>query len=138
MKCQVTRILSIGIALVTVAAVQAQDKTVTANVPFNFYIGSKAMSQGAYTVAEFWHGAVVALRSADGATSVTTHEVTSNQRFEPAKLVFHRYGDSYFLAEIWTGDGNVGQSLAVSSREKELAHSGAMPTLALIRLALHQ
>src|SRR5580698_7538319 len=84
MKCQVTRILSIGIALVTVAAVQAQDKTVTANVPFNFYIGSKAMSQGAYTVAEFWHGAVVALRSADGATSVTTHEVTSNQRFEPA------------------------------------------------------
>jgi hypothetical protein len=30
--------------------VQAQDKTVTANVPFSFYMGSSAMPQGSYKV----------------------------------------------------------------------------------------
>jgi hypothetical protein len=37
MKSRVTSLLSIGIALVAVAAVQAQDNTVMANVPFSFY-----------------------------------------------------------------------------------------------------
>jgi hypothetical protein len=138
MKSRVTRILSIGIALVAVAAAQAQDKTVTANVPFSFYMGKSAMPQGGYRVNELAHGAVVSLRSADAAKSVTTHEVTSNKQAEPARLVFHRYGDAYFLAEIWTGDASNGQALTASPREKELAQAGAAPTLAVVRLALHQ
>jgi hypothetical protein len=52
--------------------------------------------------------------------------------------MFHRYGQSYFLAEIWNGYTSVGQALTVSQREKELAGSGAAPTLAVIRLGLHQ
>lgn len=136
MKNRVTRILSIGIALAAVAAVHAQDKTVTANVPFSFYMGSSAMPQGAYKVAELAHGWVVNLRSADATKSVTTNEVIGKKEPEPARLVFHRYGDAYFLAEIWTGDAPIGQALAVSPREKELTQNGAAPTLAVIRLAL--
>src|ERR1700727_3141870 len=98
MKSRVTRILSIGIALAAVAAVQAQDKTVTANVPFSFYMGSSAMPQGSYRVNEFAHGAVVSMRSADAVRSVTAHEVVGKNRVEPARLVFHRYGNAYFLA----------------------------------------
>jgi|ERR1700678_3313387 hypothetical protein len=138
MKSRVTRILSIGIALVAVAAVQAQDKTVKANVPFSFYMGKSAMPQGAYRVDEFSHGAVVCLKSADAVNAVTTHEIAGKKKVEPARLVFHRYGDTYFLAEIWTGDASVGQALAASPREKELAQAGSAPGLAVIRLALHQ
>jgi hypothetical protein len=141
MKSRVTSLLSIGFALVAVSAVQAQDNTVTANVPFSFYsfyMGGSAMAQGSYNVDEFSHGAVVCMRSKDAAKSVTTHEIVGNKLAEPARLVFHRYAQSYFLAEIWNGDTSVGQALAVSQREKELAGNGAAPTLAVIRLALHQ
>jgi hypothetical protein len=138
MKSRVTRILSIGIALVAVAAVHAQDKTVTANVPFSFYMGRSAMPQGAYKVEELSHGGMVRMRSADSVNAVTTRAIAGKKRIEPARLVFHRYGDSYFLAEIWTGDTSIGQGLAVSPREKELAQNGAAPALAVIRLALHQ
>ena len=138
MKSRVTRILSIGIALVAVAAVQAQDKTVTANVPFSFYMDRSAMPQGAYNVDELSLGAVVRMRSAGATNAITSHEIAGKKRIEPARLVFHRYGDSYFLAEIWTGDTSIGQGLAVSPREKELAQNGAAPALAVIRLALHQ
>jgi hypothetical protein len=136
MKSRVTRILSIGIALAAAAAVHAQDKTVTANVPFSFYMGSNAMPQGAYRVGELSHGAVVTMRSKDAAKSVTAQSVIGKKRMEPARLVFHRYGDAYFLAEIWTGDTSTGCALAASPREKELTQNGAAPTLAEIRLAL--
>jgi hypothetical protein len=36
------------------------------------------------------------------------------------ELVFHKYGNSYFLSEIWTGLGQ-GRQLPKSEREKELA-----------------
>jgi hypothetical protein len=138
MKSRVTRILSVGIALVAAAAVQAQNKTVTAKVPFSFYMGRSAMPQGAYKVDELSHGAIVCMRSTDAANAVTANEIVGKKQIEPARLVFHRYGESYFLAEIWTGDTSIGRALAPSPREKELAQNGAAPTLAVIRLALHQ
>jgi hypothetical protein len=138
MKSRVTSILSIGFALVAVAAVRAQDNTVTANVPFSFYMASSAMPQGSYKVDELAHGAIVCMHSKDTVKSVTTHEIVGKKQAEPARLVFHRYGQTYFLAEIWNGDTSVGQALAASQREKELASNGATPTLAVIRLALHR
>ena len=138
MKNRVARVLTVAIAMAAVAAVHAEDRTVTANVPFNFYMGSSPMAEGAYRVDEFSHGAVECLRSIKGKTinSVMTYSVTGKKGAEPARLVFHRYGGSYFLAEIWTGDGMIGHALSMTAREKELARSGAAPTLAVIRLAL--
>ena len=136
MKSQITRVLSIGIALAAVAAVQAQDKTVTATVPFSFYMGNSAMPQGAYRVADMAHGLVVDLSSAHAAKASAAHEIAGTKQIEAARLVFHRYGETYFLAEVWTGGGAIGQALSKSPREKELAHNGAAPTLAVIRLAL--
>jgi hypothetical protein len=138
MKSRVTSLLSIGIALVAVAAVQAQDKTVTANVPFSFYMGGSAMPQGSYKVDELAHGAVIYIRSKDTTKAATTHEIVGKKEVEPARLVFHCYGQSCFLVEIWNGETSVGQALAVSQHEKELARNGAAPTLAVIRLGLHQ
>jgi len=42
-----------------------------------------------------------------------------NGKSEP-ELVFYKYGNSYLLSEIWTGQGH-GQQVLVSNREKELA-----------------
>jgi hypothetical protein len=140
MKSRVTSILSIGIALVAVAAVQAQDKTVTANVPFSFYMDSSLMPQGPYRVSTLSNGMAVWIMSmkSDATKAVTALRVIGKTRDEPARLVFHRYGEEYFLAEIWTGDSPSGGGLPRSPREKELAQSGAAPPLAMIQVSLHR
>ena len=137
MKSRV-RVLSIGIALAAVAAVYAQGTTVTANVPFNFYMGSKLMPPDAYRVNETSIRAVAWMVSAhrDAIKAVTTFKVIGNREAEPARLVFHRYGEEYFLAEIWTGDGPNGRAVPRSPREKELAEDEAAP-LSVIRIVLH-
>ena len=38
-----------------------------------------------------------------------------------SKLVFHRYGSQYFLAQIWTAGNDRGQELPESGREREVA-----------------
>jgi len=134
MKNQATRLVTIGIALAAAVAVHAQDKTISADVPFSFYMGSSLMPQGVYRVNEFAQSAVVGIDTAQGATSkaVTTINIDRRKQAEPAKLVFHRYGSNYFLAEIWTGDSSAGRALARSPREKELAKSAAGTHLAMI------
>ncbi len=140
MKNRVAQLLSVGIALAAVAAVHAQDKTMMANVPFHFYVGSSLMPQGAYRVGEISSGTVVRISSTqtNASSAVTSLKVMGKELNEPARLVFHRYGEDYFLAQIWTGGMPVGRALTCSPREKELAQSGAAPTLAVIRIALHQ
>jgi hypothetical protein len=140
MKNRVAGIVSIGIALAAAVAVHAQDRTITANVPFRFYMGSALMPQGAYRVNEMAAGAVVRMSSmqTDATKGVAAHNVDGNRKAEPARLVFHRYGDTYFLAEIWTGDISVGRALARSAREKELAHSGAGRQLAMVQVYLNR
>jgi len=39
---------------------------------------------------------------------------------QQTKLVFTRYGDQYFLSEIWMAGTTVGQKLPKSRREREL------------------
>ena len=135
---RVTRILSVGIALAAAAVGYAQEKVMTVDVPFPFYMGSTPMPQGAYRVDEGPNTSVAWLRSQERETSraVLTIGVTSMQQPE-AKLVFRHYGEDYFLAEIWNGSGKTGRALPRTRREKELARSGAIPTLAVIRIALH-
>jgi len=140
MKNQVTRILSIGIALVAVATVHAQDKTVTANVPFRFYVGSSLMPQGVYRVSDTSHGTMLYLRSmdSDAAKAVMARNIVGKLENEPARLVFHCYGQNCFLAEIWSGDKPTGGAISPSQHEREIAQAGEAPTLAVIRIASPQ
>jgi hypothetical protein len=138
MKNLVTRILTLGIALTAVAAVDAQTR-LSAEVPFNFYVGSTPMPQGVYRIDENL-GGVAWLISAPKqvAKAVTTLDVEGNKGTEPARLVFHCIGQECFLSQIWTGNGPHGRALPRSSREKELTQNGATPTLAVIRIAINR
>jgi hypothetical protein len=40
---------------------------------------------------------------------------------DKTKLVFNRYGDRYFLSQIWMNGATLGHQLPKSSREKEIA-----------------
>jgi hypothetical protein len=103
-------------------------------------MGSSLMPQGAYRVSEFDSGTVVRIAAAQGsaAKTVTTIDLVGKKEAEPARLVFHCYGNEYFLAEIWTGDTPAGQGIARSAREKELARSGAGKHVAMIQVYLNR
>jgi hypothetical protein len=139
MKKRVAQIISLGIALAALPAVQAQDRRMKADVPFDFYVGATAMPHGAYRVEATSNHAVAWIQEMeqDATKAIVTTNTTNMSRPGP-KLVFHRYGEDYFLAEIWTGETSIGQRLPRSAREKELARSGAVHTLAVIQVALHR
>jgi hypothetical protein len=122
MKKQVLRIVVGAMALLAAlaATAQAQSGKVVVNVPFEFVIGSHHMQPGRYLVSS----------AANGTLRIADTEVADNQMFVPvisiysntpndAKLVFHRYGDTYFLAEVWNGN-TLGREVLKSKAEKEI------------------
>jgi hypothetical protein len=127
MKNLVTRMLSAGLVMASVVALHAQTRAVTANVPFDFYIGRTVMPKGVYRVSELQNGALVSLRSANAAKAVTATQVIGKSVEEQARLVFHRYGDTYFLIQVWADHESLGRAIARTPREKELSAKVASP-----------
>lgn len=124
--------LTLGAALGTVTLMAQNPMEVT--VPFDFTVGSKSFAAGVYTVHNGVAPAVVAIRSADGRSSIMTLTNGVQARTAPGKgkLIFNRYGDSYFLSQIWTPGNEVGRQLPPSSTEKELiAKATALKPVAL-------
>ena len=50
--------------------------------------------------------------------------------------MFHRYGDEYFLSEIWTNADDSVRTLSVHPRERQLAKAGVSPQVAVIYAVL--
>ena len=139
MKNRAAQIVALGITLTAVAAIQAQTKIMTADVPFSFHVGSMVMPQGVYSVRETTNGAIAWIKPIEeqAAKAITTMNVVGKLRTEPV-LVFHRVGQEYFLAEIWAGDGSTGRALPPAPLEKEVTRNGAATSLAVVRVALHR
>lgn len=125
MKTQLLRMSMF--AVVTAAAVYAQSPIGKASIPFNFIVGSRTMSAGQYTVADV--RPLLTLKSSDGEIlNVITDAIVSLDAPAVGKLVFHRYGNEYFLAEVWTTGSNRGRQLQPARREREFAAHRAVPT----------
>jgi len=96
------------------------------NVPFNFVAGAKTLPAGEYQV-QAYQSHLVSIRSTDFKTSLNliSNSAENTQMNGVGALKFHRYGDRYFLSEIWTGS-TLGQELPKSRAEKE--QIAAVPT----------
>ena len=106
----------------------------TATVPFDFTVGQTQMPAGTYNISPLDHGAMV-IR--DGKTAKS---VASIFRWEDArkgdsitKLVFHKYGDKYFLSQVARGHGNGVMQLPTSKVEEEVrVASSSAPQKAVV------
>jgi hypothetical protein len=119
----------LGVALiVSVPFVQAQSR-LNADVPFAFSLQDRAMAAGNYQIIER-SAQVLEVRNLDsqhGQLLIKQMSLQSSKEESP-KLVFHKYGDQYFLSAIWYGDGHYGAGFAESKREKEVKMAGnALP-----------
>jgi hypothetical protein len=108
------------------ANAQSLNYRLTANIPFDFSVAGKKLPAGKYWInrAQQSNGdTVVQIRSTDGHSNLTrlTMPVLAYNPVEKSTLVFHRYGDEYFLSEIWPAGGLTGRELPTSPAEREVA-----------------
>ena len=134
-------VLSMSSLMVMLAVVPALgagtgplDHKIQADIPFDFMVGDKTFPAGTYTFADpnITPG-VLLIRSLDGHESmlVATRDVENLTRPDETKLVFSRYGDLYFLAQVWTVGDVSGLELLKSSTESEVAENFSRQVLAL-------
>ena len=107
-----------------VASANAQlSYPVRAKIPFDFSMGDKKLQAGQYTFSRgSADGKVMLVSSVDVNTSVFqptigTQVLTAGN---VSKLVFHRYGDLYFLAQIWTAGERAGTEVPKSRSERTI------------------
>ncbi len=106
MRNQVQKIVAIlGVFLgLAAAGVQAQTPSrVEVNIPFGFSAGKTTLRAGVYSIDRM-SGNLLRLRTTDGKSAVilnvpVTHSSTDSAAGE--RLVFNKYGDQYFLSQIW-------------------------------------
>ena len=115
------------IAVLAVATVAASAKPqpsirVTADIPFEFSVGYKTMPAGEYAVLQLLSGNGLLIQSRDGRINVVrlSNAVETSKTQSHARLVFHRYGERYFLAEVWNGSDKTGRELLRSDEEQNL------------------
>lgn len=113
----------------------------TANIPFSFTVADKTFPAGDYSVTRLnpqSDKAALSIKSADGrmSTVVLTNPVQASKVRETAKLIFSRYGDQYFLSQVWTAADNMGLELPRSRSERlivrnRVEHTPERTTVAL-------
>jgi hypothetical protein len=122
------RILIATVLLSAVSVyVQAQERPLlTATVPFAFTVENSNLPAGAYTVSILPPYNMIKVQSADGRKATMISAIPSRKSGESkqAKLVFHRFRNEYFLAQVWEQGSNVHRDLRSGNRARELARSG--------------
>jgi hypothetical protein len=118
------RVLAAAFALLVTATASAQTTQIRTNVPFNFIVNGSPLPAGEYSFEPLYSGGkVLLIRSVNSGTGnmVAVNEERSSDPSSPTKLVFHRYGDQYFLAEIRIAGDNIVRQVPRSRREKQAA-----------------
>jgi len=111
------------LAFVLAAAGHAQSSlSLHADIPFNFVAGSITLNAGEYTVDQGKAGLInMKTENGKGSAFLFTATVGCTGNQTASKLVFHRYGNTYLLSQIWTEGNECGRQVPVTSRERELA-----------------
>ena len=116
-----------------IATANAQTNSgLRADVPFNFAVGKTAIPAGNCGVLV--SAKVARIACGDEQAGIVGQEARQDATGTP-KLVFHKYGDQYFLAEVWTESN--GLILAETPAEKEMRASAGTSKYSTMAVLLH-
>ena len=118
--------LAVTLSLVLgVAVVSAQNShTLVGDIPFDFHVGKALLPAGEYTVkSTIPVSGAICIQSTDGSKSamVQTFALAPSKGDGAAKLVFNRYGSTYFLSQVWNPSESIVLGLSKSKVEIEVA-----------------
>jgi len=127
-RALLTAVFVVVVTLASMVLTQAGVSPVlSVNVPFSFTVGKATLPAGHYTVqldrisSGTALGTCLVVRNDDRAVvqRIKTLPNRSGELRSGASLLFHKYGDSYFLAEVQSY--GLGCELTQSPAEKEMA-----------------
>lgn len=115
-------------AIVTVMAgqtmrAQTLDNGLRATIPFDFMVGAKKLPAGRYSFTTVQTSdSVLQINRLEGRTITfrTTLPVTAVKAKDKGTVVFRRYGNQYFLFQVWPAGALTGRSLLPSRGERDL------------------
>ena len=124
-----TRIALVAVMAMSMTIGSAQGQTLshslTVNIPFDFFVADKKMPAGKYWIGRSpQHSDDTFLMISSLNDHVKSFRLTSRvETLKPKEggtLVFHRYGDQYFLSQVWQAGESSGRMLFKSRREREM------------------
>lgn len=142
MKRQIANLLGVFGLLLMAACANAQDVNLKANIPFDFVVGKATLPAGAYSIQSIdaARSMTLLIKGNEGKVLklVSPNVAQALHPSEKTRLLFHRYGDQYFLSQIWMGGEAIGRQFRMSRRESELAsnlqsHSEDVIVMAALR-----
>lgn len=119
---QLAIVVLLGVLAINAQAQTSSPQKVLANIPFTFNVGKTSMPAGKYTITVLNPSSdrrVLQIRSVDGRSSaivLTTDKIRPAS--DDAKLVFDRYGDRYFFAQVQMAGDETTLAAVKSSAEK--------------------
>jgi hypothetical protein len=91
-----------------------------ADVPFAFNVGTVQLPAGTYEIRSLLSGAnQIMIQNYDTSAAALSIARREPPRNAESKLVFHRVGNQYFLAEVWRSSADA-LIVPTSKHEKEL------------------
>ena len=113
MKKQIVFPLLTMVLLMAVGSANAQlggAHEVRANVPFDYKVGSTTMKAGMCSITPAGNAAdALAIRGEGSKAALSLSHLVSSKPAATTKLVFHKYGDEYFLAQVWIEGDTTGR-----------------------------
>ena len=119
------------LALVAIAQISPGD--VVADVPFAFSVAGETFPAGHYIVSQKNEMLRIFNHQIRG-VYVPVHPALRTKS-DGSKLVFHRYGDRYFLSAVWVTGNSTGEELFPSNAEHELKARRVEMQMAVVRPA---
>ena len=116
-------------------------RLMTVNIPFAFAVEDHSLPEGEYTIFTVTPERSIRIVSTDGKHSAVVNTLPNyaSSPSENSRLVFHRYGDDYYLVQVWTVGQNLARNSLSSKRAMEIASSGGTPqTFTILALSDHR
>ena len=116
-------VVMFGVAMVGESV--AQTVRMKASIPFDFAVNGSTLPAGEYNIQSYGVADGKTLRVGNASTHqgilVNSLDTSSVSASPSTKLVFHRYGNRYFLSQVWIQGEENGRELPKTHRESELS-----------------
>ena len=135
MKKQTWQAAFMGVLLMaTVAVGQSNPAVLKADIPFPFVVADHTLPAGRYEVSTLGEQTIRIRNSQKQGAFVLTSKLSGRAPETSGKLVFYRYQDSYFLAQVWGAGSPTGKAINKCPAEKELEGKQNRREIAVLRI----
>ncbi len=130
---QVVGFLAALLAAATAVGQTERDDTI-ADIPFAFTVANHTLPPGRYIVTRPSEKFLRIFNSHNQGMFALTNKVEGKAP-QSGKLVFHRYGDAYFLSEVWVSASRTGRKVVQSRSEEDVAGKQTAMEIAELQIA---